>query len=62
MNFYPYFAHLLYDFGQFAVRNLHIMLLSNREFHENWRREGHTFLMEVYEISLMFSTLLIQFG
>ena len=33
---------------------MHTILLSNCEFHENWGRKGCTFLMDVYEISLIF--------
>jgi hypothetical protein len=54
MNGYSYFAHLLYDFSEFCTRNLHLKLLSNCKFHENWGKKGCTFLMEVYEISLIF--------
>jgi hypothetical protein len=36
---------------KFAVRHLHVMLLSILEFGENRRREGRTFLMGVNEIT-----------
>jgi hypothetical protein len=47
-------CNLLYDFSDFRIRNLHIILFSNCEFHENLGRKGCTFLMEVYEILLIF--------
>jgi hypothetical protein len=36
-----------------GVRDRHIMLLSICGFHENWRREGSSFLTAVYENTFM---------
>jgi surface polysaccharide O-acyltransferase-like enzyme len=40
--------------GKFSIRYPHIVLLNIREFHENWRREGRTFLGTVNEIIRIF--------
>jgi len=36
------------------IRDLHIMLLSICDFHENWYREGSNFLVGVNEITVMY--------
>jgi hypothetical protein len=36
---------------KFSIRDLHIMLLSIYEFHENWRRASLAFVVGVNEIT-----------
>jgi hypothetical protein len=44
MSFYPYFPHFVFDWMQFSIRGLRLMLLSVYEFGESWLRETVFFL------------------
>jgi hypothetical protein len=44
MNFCPHCPHLLSNLGEIWYYNLHILMFSICEFHENWRLEGPVFL------------------
>jgi len=51
MDFCPYFSHFLYDLVKLRVGDIRTVLSISFLFLKSRRREGHTFLMSVNEIT-----------
>jgi hypothetical protein len=53
MCFHLYFPHSS-NLVEIPYNDLELMLLGIYEFHKNWHREGHSFLMGINEIKFMY--------